>query len=496
MIAVIARESRQRCRHQMLLSMFILAGLTLQGCVSTENNVSGPTVPLQASAATNEPKGKQGSPLAQPPADRQSTFPLSAVRPVAGAPGGLRDAVVVALEYSSEVRGAKTAIAAADANVEVARSGYYPTLDSNAGVGNGTHDYRMTVSQPLYDWGRTSAQVDGARAGRSAAVVEFTAQREQVMLNAASAYIALARMTALEQVAADELKAYQRIAGLANQRTAGGYGDATEAALAELHVDKSQSSLEEVRGRVRDARSVFASRIGREPGALGAVPELSLTLKTALRLSGSKISGGASLAERVDQSPAVNAALARAKRADADAVAEKTRLFPTLNAEAYVRADEAGDDDLKKGIGLRITGPTLTGFSNFRRVEVARLTADQERWNSETARRDVLRQVQAFLDQEPTLRARQSLLKAQRKKARQLRDLYEDQFKTSKRTLSDLVTVQSDLTQIESALVNARFDLYDLQYQAAGALGLLGDLLNIAPVSDAGHETVNGSAAK
>ncbi|WP_158259912.1 TolC family protein [Phyllobacterium phragmitis] len=421
---------------------------------------------------------------------------LPAVRPAAGAMGGLRDAVTAALDYSTEVRGARTAVAAADADVEVARSGYYPSLQSEAGVGSGTHDYGLTLSQPLYDWGRTSAQVSGAQSGRSAAFVEFSAQREQVMLNAASAYIAVARATALEQVAADELKAYRRIAGLAGQRTAGGYGDATEAGLAELHVDRAQSALEEARGKVRDARSVFASRVGREPGKLAAVPELSATLKTALRLSGSKVAGAASLTDRTDQSPTVKAALARAKTADATAAAEKAQLFPTLSAEAYVRGNDSSDDDLKNGIGLRLTGPTFTGLSNFKRVEAARLLADQERWNAETSRRDVLRQVQAFLDQEPTLRARQTLLKQQRTKALHLRDLYEDQFKASNRTLSDLVTVQSDVTEIESGLINARFDLYDLQYNAAGALGLLGDLLAITPVSDAGTALSNDGAAR
>ncbi|KXF77139.1 hypothetical protein ATN84_25525 [Paramesorhizobium deserti] len=468
----------------MVLAMFVLAGPVLQGCVSASDIMAErATRPVQTGTGGDVRKDKRISFSTQPPGKDGSLPPVTAVRS-AKEPGGLRDTVVAALDYSTEVRGARTAIAAADANVEVARSGYYPTLQSEAGIGTGSsHDYGVTLSQPLYDWGRTSAQVSGAQAGRSAAFVEFSAQREQIMLDAASAYIAVARTTELERVAADELTAYQRISGLARQRTEGGYGDATEAALAQLHVDQAQSSFEETRGKIQDARSVFMSRVGRAPGALAPVPELSTTLKTALRLSGSKTGGEASLGDRADQSPSVKAALARAEKANADATAQKAELFPTLSAEAYVRGD-SDDDGLNNGIGLRLNGPTLTGFSNFRRAEAARRLAEQERWNAQTSKRDVLRQVQAFLDQEPILRSRQAGLKEQRKRAVQLRDLYEDQFKTSKRTLSDLVTVQSELTQIETALINAQFDLYDLQYQAAGALGLLGNLLAIAPVSE------------
>ncbi|WEX08263.1 TolC family protein [Chelativorans sp. AA-79] len=463
----------------------VFAAIALHGCLPSGDAV------FETAAALPEPA--TGSTSAGAPAKHkvcdcvvppgQDAVP-AADRRVARAPGGLRDAALSALDYSSEIRGSRAAVAAADAQVDQARSGYFPALDSNAGIGtDGEHDYEVTLSQPLYDWGRTAAKVGGARAGRSAAQVELSAQREQVMLDAASAYIEVARAAELEKVAADELKAYRRIANLARQRTEGGYGDATEATLAEVHVGEASSSLADAQGKLRDARSVFASRVGRGAGTLPPVPELSTALKTALRLSDG--AAGQNLSRRADQAPTVKAALARASEADASAAAEEAQLFPTLSAEAFVRGDDARDD-LNKGIGLRVTSPTVQGLSNLRRVEAAKLAAEEATWKAETARRDVLRQVQAFLDQEPTLRSRQSVLKEQRVNARQLRDLYEDQFKTGTRSLSDLVTVQSDLTRIESSLINVRFDLYDLQYKAAASLGMLGGLLEITPAADAG----------
>jgi outer membrane protein TolC len=88
-------------------------------------------------------------------------------------------------------------------------------------------------------------------------------------------------------------------------------------------------------------------------------------------------------------------------------------------------------------------------------------------------------QARELFDHEPTLRGRIRILDAQLVKARALRDLYEDQFKIGERKVADLVNVQADVFRIERSLINARFDILDLQYKAAAALGYLVDALQM-----------------
>lgn len=408
---------------------------------------------------------------------------MQAPRAAGSGSGGLRNAVMAALSYSSEVRSAEAALSAAGIDVSIARAGYYPSLAGGAGVGSdGDHDYNVTLSQPIYDWGQTRAEVSGAEASRNATIARARAQREKVMLDAANAYIAVARAREIEKVAQEQLSAYQRIAGLARQRTSAGYGDATEVALAGVHVGEAEATLENARGALRDARSVYASRIGREAPGTTDVPELSSALSSLLRISGGARTQSVNLRQRVDQAPSVVLAQAEAAKANAAISAQKADLFPKLSVEAYVRGDEANEDP-NTGVGLRLKGPTFKGLSNVQRVNAARFAYDEATWQVETQRREVTRQVQAYLDQEPTLRARLAILQEQRTKSRELRNLYEEQFKAGTRSLTDLITVQSDLTRIETSLVETRYDLYSLQYEAAGALGMLGSVLNITAPS-------------
>ncbi|MNL72561.1 hypothetical protein D3C87_1978900 [compost metagenome] len=75
--------------------------------------------------------------------------------------------------------------------------------------------------------------------------------------------------------------------------------------------------------------------------------------------------------------------------------------------------------------------------------------------------------------------SQETILAAQLKRARTLRGLYEDQFKLGERKLLDLITVQGDIVRLERSRVNARFDILDLQYGAAGALGRLQEELGL-----------------
>jgi outer membrane protein TolC len=88
-------------------------------------------------------------------------------------------------------------------------------------------------------------------------------------------------------------------------------------------------------------------------------------------------------------------------------------------------------------------------------------------------------QVREFSDRTPTLRNQIGILSMQQEKARKLRSLYEEQFKTGERNFLDLITVQNDVIRLERSKINAKYDILDLQYAAASALGILQQQLAI-----------------
>jgi outer membrane protein, adhesin transport system len=380
----------------------------------------------------------------------------------------VRRTVTAALKHSAVIRRAQADLAGTGVDVKIAYGGYQPQLQSSAGVGaNQSYDYAMSVAQPLYDWGRTGANVSRAKAQMSAAEAALLDAAEKTALEAVQAHLSVRRSESLVAAAQENLTAHRRFTELAGDRTSGGVGDATEVELAGIHQGEAESALEDARGALRNARSVYYTRVGLEPSGLGSIPELPLFMGADRNVDAAAL-----------EAPAVVAARARQKAAQSAAKVERADLLPKISAEAYVRGNQR-DNDPQTGVGLRVTGPTLAGLSNFSRVEAANLQADSAKWAAEAARRDATMQARELFDHEPTLRGRIRILDAQLVKARALRDLYEDQFKIGERKVADLVNVQADVFRIERSLINARFDILDLQYKAAAALGYLVDALQM-----------------
>ncbi|MFK4064139.1 TolC family protein [Brucella anthropi] len=393
----------------------------------------------------------------------------SAVNAAGSGSRTMRGAVVSALGYNAEVRAILSNAAQAGVNISIAKSGYMPTLESSAGIGTGQgQDYQISLTQPLYDFGQTSAKVSRAEAGRDVVTAELKEAREKAALEAAQSYIAVQRANALVAIAKENITIIKHFEGLAKVRAEGGVADISEQELAGVHLGDAESTLREEEGLLRAAESAFYAKIGMVPGKLAAAPDLRL-----------KISDIGQVDVAAGEAPAVDVAKAREQEAVHAVSAEKASLYPVVSAEAYHRGGDSGSNS-GSGVGLRIKGPSLNGLANFQRVEAMTYAAQSARWGAEAAKRNASAQVKEFIDREPTLSSQITILAAQLVRARKLRDLYEDQFKLGERKLIDLITVQSDIVRNQRSGVNARHDILALQYSAVGALGKLQEDLGIS----------------
>lgn len=457
-------------RRVATMGMVAAAAAALHGCVADE--AEGTTAGVLAPSAVEGPEESGDVPASTasvrsaPDSDRSKPFS-------AADPDTLRGAVVAGLNYSAAVKGGIAQVAEAGTNVSIAQSGYLPTLESSAGFSDTSqHDYRISISQPLFDWGLTGAKVDKARAGVAAAKAGLQAQREETALAAASAFIEVKRRERLAAAADDNVDVHSRIARLARDRHNGGVGDSSEVELARVRLGEAQSALQEELGALRSARSAYYAQVGHNPGKLARVPTLAL-----------KASAIADLDAAVAKAPGVIAAVAREEAARHVVDAEKASLLPKVSVQGYVR-DDGDSRGQYTGVGLRVSGPTITGLSNFQRVGAARLAAESARWKAESVKREAIRKVREFIDRAPTLKSKIAILAQQIRQARALRDVYEDQFKVGQRSLIDLVNVQADINRITRSRINARYDNILLQYRASAALGRLQQELGLALQGD------------
>lgn len=450
---------RGRCRDT---SRMMVAGLTaamLSGCVFTQGEFEKPGSSslmgrsLDTSGTEAAAGGAQEQELALASARTAQDAAFSG-----GAPGSLTYAVAAALGYSARVREAMLNVERAGAGVDVAQSGYFPGVKGTANVSeSGRSTLNLTLIQPLFDWGKTGAEIDRARAAYTALEYELAAIREKTALEAAQAFIAVKRQQALVDATKKNLEALERIAEFAKERASGGLGDSSEVAITGVHRGEAEAALVDAMGMLTQAKSVYASVTGQKPGALGAVPELPLAFDDM-----------PDIRTAATNTPSVAAALARSEMADHAVKSEKADLLPKLSAEAYFNS--ARQDT---GIGFHLRSPVYNGLATVKNIEAAQLGGESEQWRAEVALRDAVRDVEAFQNQASALRERFAILKTQLATAKALQQDYEDQFEIGQRSLTDLLSVQSDVFRIERSLIEARYNVFDLQYVAANALGIL-----------------------
>ena len=470
-----------------LITVFAVVGaMFMTGCAT--NKVAGPTVEPAEFSANMAPghedpgrfdqAARLGSRAIVPKQSAEIAGETASTADVSGSNGAgyaglipnftagpghnnLRGAIQSALAYSATVRQAVSDLRMARLKISIARSGYFPRVQSSAGSSSDlSMTYRLSVTQPIYDWGQTGAAVDKAKADLVAATAHLDTQRETTALDAAQAYIEVKRNEALFKATQDNFAEYKKITKLASDRYGGGVGDSADVQFAKVRQGEARSALEGAASQLRDARAVYDSRMGHKPGNLAQAPDLV----TRLDMVGD-------FKRAVAKAPAVRYALAKQKAAMYDAEKQEASLLPTLSTIATIKGED--DDFFSKSYGLTLQAPTFSGFSNFEWAKSARLAANSAGWKAEEERRKAIRQINKFIETAPLLRSRVTILDEESNKAHHLQELYHDQFLVGHRSLTDLLNMQSDILRIAQNRIKAHFDMLGTQYNALSAIGRL-----------------------
>jgi len=124
----------------------------------------------------------------------------------------LARAVAAAVEWHPTVRSAAGYVFEAENYIDVARAGYLPQVRAGVTSEHGNrnvpgynsrqaHRFVVSVSQMLYDFGKTSSAVDRARADRAAAQARVLLAVDELARDTAQAWIEVRRYEQLRQIA-------------------------------------------------------------------------------------------------------------------------------------------------------------------------------------------------------------------------------------------------------------------------------------------------------
>ena len=396
----------------------------------------------------------------------------------------LEQALTAAYESNPTLAAQLAQLRATNEQVAQALAGYRPTIiaTGDAGVeyrsidldsGSSSSDtidpasIGISVSQPLYRGGRTSAGVRSADFAIESGRATYTAVEQRVLLDSVTAYTNVVRDQALLQLERNNEQVLERQLQATRDRFSVGDVTRTDVSQAESRLAGANASRVAAAGTLEISRATYARVIGSRPGSLtvpappGGLP-VSLEETVALAESNNPSAIAAQFAER-------------SAEAGIDVVFGE--LLPEVNLVGRVRSsyDPSASIDQSDSASLtaEVTVPLYQAGGVSSRVREARHSANESRIRSEETRRDVIEAAIAGWEALATARATIDSLRTQVNAARIALDGTEQEALVGTRTVLDVLDAEQELLDAQVSLVRAQRDEVVAGYQVLSAVGAL-----------------------
>lgn len=396
---------------------------------------------------------------------------LALCLPPAARAMSLREAVNAGLLIHPQWHAALAEAERAGTEVDIARTGYFPTLQLSGGPKAGDMGalvYDVTLSQPLFDWGRAGSAVAKAGAEQRGLQAAAEVARDDAALDITETYLDVLLAGRRAGAAARYVERTEAVARMAQLRSGSGYADRAESERANLELARGREQLAVEEGALADAQGQFRILVGSD--AVGLLEPV------AVQIPG--IGDEPGLQQLISHSPLQRRAEEVINKAEADMRRARAALLPQLNVEASALRREIGghmQDDAVVAVRLRMD--PMQGLSGFQRSAAARQQMEAAYWNADATRRELRRKLHSLQDSAATLERRLAALQIQVAEAEQVANLYRDQFGIGRRDIVDLLTVQREQLEAERQLLALQSERIRLGYRAAAQLGLLCSLL-------------------
>ena len=379
----------------------------------------------------------------------------------------LPHAVRLALQQHPDILRAKAFVTKSQTGIKLAGAAWYPELTygvspiySKAGYGSAT----VGVSQQVYDFGKSAAEVNSAQAQLAKSRYDVDQAKETVSAQLAQDYTNFA--ASVDQI--DEAKFFlleiKKLTVRVSSRVEAGASDAGDRATALVALDRAQSEVLKAEAQFAVAQSNLAEVLGVAPSKVSSMKTIALGLQHIADQNGA-LNAPSVLALQA----AVDAAKANIARAHADA------LPPLKVAAQYTEQALTGGFSGSSWVGLQVSGAFSTSGAAGQRVASAEsdLEAAQQLLESEKLR--LRTQVAATnIEADAAMRRAENF--------RRIHDLAEHSSKLSwqeyqldKKPLNEVITAEHEKYAAMSDLISTRADVVKAMIKSLANKGQLAE---------------------
>ncbi|WP_051384300.1 TolC family protein [Nitratidesulfovibrio termitidis] len=401
---------------------------------------------------------------------------------------GLADAVGLSIARHPEIQRAGALVLQGEADVEVARSAWYPTLDYGVrpgygiGPGNGgdSGEVRGTVglNQLVYDFGRTPSREAIAEASLVRQRYQQADTVESVAYNTATIFIDLATSQDIIAAAQRQRRALAELGSMIRQRVKAGLSSTTDLNRAETAIQRAEAEALSAQTRYDVAASKLVELIGVRPSRVATLVESAKLVVSADMWDD----------DDIGQTPGVLAAQAALQVADAKVDLAKADQYPSIGVGVSRSASTNDDFDDSTFFGLSLSGSfSLGGLAKHRvaSAKAERVAALQELENRLLVARSMLHSSET--EAEGAVARQESYNKVIRL-TRSSRGLYWQEYTLNKRPLTEVIDAEREIYSSEVASISAVADgvLADIRRHAA--VGMLVPMLGRADAEGTDNE--------
>lgn len=385
----------------------------------------------------------------------------------------LKQAWEIALSNHPRIQSSELMTRAAEQDVEIARSGYYPQIWGDA-VGAGASDgtriaapgginnpsvidrgsLGVSLTQLITDFGRTRHEVQAAKATEDAEAAKTEHIRETVLLGVTRAYYDALRAQALLQVSEATLSARNEFLEQITVMHDVGRRSDLDLSIARQEVAEAELLRTQARGSVDDAFAVLSQ-------ALGYGEERKFTLQAATMAA--QPSGFDTLARQaLDQNPGLRELRAEVKAARRKYEAERALNDPTVSAVGYAGLtpirDHAHIDGNYAAAGVVLSVPIFTGGRLSAAGQKAKLDVDALKLDLRAEENEISRDLRVAWNGANTAYKSIDTTKEMLDSANKALDLTTAGYQLGRNSIVDLSQAKLNQVRAEIANVNAMYD--------------------------------------
>lgn len=420
-------------------------------------------------------------------------------------PPPMIEAIRQAVTTNPEVQARWHNFTAADAEKDMAKAGWKPSVDLTHGFGvernkgpgvlpagdSGTynrHGGALTLTQTLFDGFFTKNEVQRLSYAKLTRYYELLEAAETIALEAARAYADVARYSALVDEAKQNFVEHKVTANQIEERSSAGVSrrvDTDQAtgrlALAESNLLTEISNLHDVSARYQ--------RI------MGVLPPATLPpLAEGVKLQGLPTSVTQAMNEGLANSPTINAAYENVRSTRSQIESRKAGYWPRVDFR--IRQTWGHDIDNVKGNTRDTVAEVLLNYNLYRggadkaRESQAVEFNKQARDLQEKACRDVRQTLAIAYNDVVRLNEQMGYLNQHRLSTEVAREAYRQQFDIGQRTLLDVLDTQNEYFEASRAYINAQYNEFTAQARTLASMGRLVSSLGVARADQPSLEDV------